>query len=164
MAPEEIPLGSITWYDGEMLHGSGKGRVLRPIWRYVPPSYFGKAHVKPRTLFAPPIGAVNTDARTARDTIQIIGKLGSRVPSKIHLDLGIMSIDVTDGKKIQFSETDIADATKVVDIDSVADIFPGSPAVSKGINRTSMINRKPNRIGKRQSVYNAVSAVRSVRL
>jgi hypothetical protein len=96
-----IPEGSITWAQGEMYRGSGINRVLRPVWKYIPPEDFGTA-AKPRTVYAPPHGARNIESTIPAETIQVIGKTRKGVPKIISIDLGWADIEVLNGTDIRF--------------------------------------------------------------
>lgn len=97
---KRITLGSITWYQGEILRGKGEARRLYPVWKYIPPPWKG---LKALTLYAPPLGAVKTDLRTAKGTIQIIGKPGRNVPESVSLDLGAFDVFISNyGRNIDF--------------------------------------------------------------
>ena len=97
---KRITLGSITWYQGELLRGRGEERRLYPVWKYIPPPWKG---LKAQTLYAPPLGAVRTGLRTAKGTIQIIGKPGRHVPESVSLDLGAFDVFISNyGRKIDF--------------------------------------------------------------
>ena len=167
---QRIPPGSITWYQGEMLQGRGKGRVLRPVWKYIPPEDFVTG-AKPRTLYAPPIGAKNTDARTARGTIQVIGKPGTRVPDKVDVDLGWADISVVGGKEIQFKggggETNVG--TRIDSTTSGMSMEEGgtydSPELPvRGTNRKLTNKQLPRKKTKRLTSYERMTTLKGFRI
>jgi len=97
---KEVPLGSITWYQGEILRGRGSARHLVPVWKYIAPPW---ADMKPETLYAPPMGALRTDEKTAKGTIQMIGRPGAKVPETVSIDLGAFDIFIDNyGQAIEY--------------------------------------------------------------
>jgi hypothetical protein len=175
--PQRIPPGSITWYQGQLAHGGGVSRVLVPIWKYIAPEDFATG-TKPRTLLAPPIGAINTELRTARDTIQVIGESGAKIPHEVNVDLGKVDIKIIDGKEIRFTSGGektnvgqrIASTTRGMNIDSESnnmiylyDDFPGTPVSNTGVNRPSMPNKKPSRKGERLMEYERMTSLKGIR-
>ncbi len=144
-----IPEGSIAWATGSMYQGSGKNRVLRPVWKYIPPEDFGKA-LKPRTIYSPPHGAKNIQSASPYETIQVIGRSRSSVPHRLTVDLGWADIEVLDGTDIVFSgsglDTDygprIGSPTTGMGVNDIGDLIPGAPA---GVDRTKMGKAKPGR-------------------
>jgi len=76
-----IPQGSIAWRQGA-------------FWKYIPPPY---DQPKPITLARgiTPMGAVKTDLRTTKETIQKIGESDAVVPEKIAADLGISDLFIS---------------------------------------------------------------------
>jgi hypothetical protein len=92
-------MGSIAWSSGKILMGKGKSRVLRPVWKYIPPPY---NILKPVTLFHAPVGAKHSGLNTPEATIQVIGQAKATIPHKILVDLGIKDIEVVGGKEIKF--------------------------------------------------------------
>jgi hypothetical protein len=59
---------------------------------------------KPKSLSAPPKGAVRTDSNIPSETIQVIGRSRTaRVPKSISIDMGITDVYTSDsGKSISF--------------------------------------------------------------
>jgi hypothetical protein len=166
---QHIPDGSVVWAMGEMLQGRGKGRVLSPVWKYIPPEDFGTG-AKPRTLYAPPIGATNTGSRTPRDTIQVIGD-GSGIPDGISVDLGWTDITIHRGSEISFTgggrKTNIGTRmnsnTQGMSIDEAGMDYSGTPT-SSGINRTKMGKKRPNRVKRSQDDFSSITSLKGLKL
>ena len=86
-----------------------RGGILKPQWKYIPPPWDMD---KPLSLGAPPAGAIRTEMRTPKETIQLVGRPRVRVPENVSVDLGVVDIHITNfGRNIEFAgsglETDV---------------------------------------------------------
>jgi len=156
-----IPDGSLAWATGELYQGRGKSRVKRPVWKFIPPEDFGTA-AKPRTLFAPPHGARNIDSVVPSETLQIIGRSKSAVPSRVSLDLGFSDIEILNGTSIQFSgggeQTNVG--TRLDSPTMGMELYSSNGDV-RTVNRPRSTKKKPIR-RRSESSYPAMRGVRRV--
>jgi hypothetical protein len=167
-----IPEGSITWAQGELYRGSGVNRVLRPVWKYIPPEDFGTA-AKPRTVYAPPHGAVNIESTIPAETIQIIGKTRKGVPKTISIDLGWADIEVLNGTDIRFVSagettnvgTRLPSKTMGMAVRSLDDDteIETSKKKRKIVYRTGVGKKKPSRKGLNISEFTGDISMSSIR-
>lgn len=143
-----MPEGAITWATGEIALGKGVNRVNRPVWKWIPPQDFKKG-AKPRTLFAPPLGAKNIESNSPYDTIQIIG-VNRKVPARIRIDLGWTDITVIKGKEIRFKgggeDTNVGGR-----IGSTTQGMSLIPAAGEGVVERLGWNGKPAKVIKKRS-------------
>jgi hypothetical protein len=154
-----VPVGSIVWKQGEL--SSGKNRVNRPVWKYIPPDDFGK-DVEARTLMYAPHG-VKILSGSPAETLQIIEGSRKGIPKRVNVNVGWADVTVVNGKDIEFvstesgrSKSDKANknisaksGTLVSDITD-ADLSPDDAEGYNIVNRAKMSKKAPPRKGSRK--------------
>jgi hypothetical protein len=174
----ELPQGSITWATGELYRGKSKSRV--PVWKWIAPPFDQE---KPYTLTAPPIGAVRTDSRIPKETIQMIGELGAPVPDRVTIDQGKVDILVSEsGKRIEFfgkgegtdygkrivspttgmsiSDNEVSESATA---DEIAEADKALSITTKGVSRAAMSKKKPVRRKKQENWLDDLTSLKGMR-
>jgi hypothetical protein len=154
-----VPAGSIVWKQGEL--SSGKNRVNRPVWKYIPPEDFGK-DVEARTLMYAPHGVKVLEGSPA-ETLQIIEGSRKGIPKRVNVNVGWADVTVVNGKDIEFVSTESRKpksegakknisakyATLASDITD-ADLSPDATEGYNVVNRAKMSKKAPPRKGNRK--------------
>ncbi len=116
----KLPPGSIT-----VKHGL--------FWRWAtPPWNQTKMQTLPKGIA--PLGAKNTDKRTVRETVQMIGEPGASVPEKVDADFGIVDFRIYDyGQRI-----DVEGKGLQTNVGTGVDSTAQGMSVEDGISRPAM--------------------------